>query len=151
MACKRERRSPDIIRTENRMRKDYYPRMPEEESDAIGEQWMKDIGVIREDGTFDEAQARKELHDYSFLLSQVPAVYEHVTGGLLSKPNYFSAAVISCHDEHVEQETKGIIKELDEHEIMEVIEDWPTPLKKSLSLLIEERIRTEEEDGARTA
>ena len=44
--------------------------------------------------------AINDLKDYHFVLAQVPKVYMHVTGGLLSKPNYFADVVISNSDDH---------------------------------------------------
>jgi hypothetical protein len=46
---------------------------------------------------------RRELHDYAWLLDQVPKVYAHVTGGKLSKPHYTANAVCTQADEHYEQ------------------------------------------------
>lgn len=45
---------------------------------------------------------QNELSDYKFLLEQVSLVYCHVTGGLLSKTNYFASEVISAMDRFVE-------------------------------------------------
>lgn len=44
-------------------------------------------------------EVKNELTDYHFLLEQVPKVYEHVTGGRMTKTNYYASAVISVADE----------------------------------------------------
>lgn len=41
--------------------------------------------VTNPDGSLNEEQVWKELHDFHFLLSNVPLVYDHVTGGRASK------------------------------------------------------------------
>ena len=56
--------------------------------------------VCDENGNVDVEQLKKELYDYSCLMSQVPIVYEHVTGGRLSKPNYSASVVTNSADEH---------------------------------------------------
>ena len=65
---------------------------------ASGEFWR---GVFS-DAT-DKSEREKiadELSDYRFMLDQVPAVYMHITGGLLSKPNYHAHAVIAAADDY---------------------------------------------------
>jgi hypothetical protein len=46
-----------------------------------------------------EDQIRRELHDYSFLMDEVPLVYDHVSGNRISKPNTMAFEVINQHDE----------------------------------------------------
>jgi hypothetical protein len=50
-------------------------------------------GVDRED------RIKRELHDYSFLMDEVPLVYDHVSGGRISKPNTMAFEVINQHDQ----------------------------------------------------
>ena len=57
-------------------------------------------------------QIQNELTDYYFLMEQVSLVYSHVTGGLLSKPNYEASVVIGCADDAT---TKLFNEQLDEH------------------------------------
>jgi hypothetical protein len=49
----------------------------------------------------DAGKVRAELHDFHFILKQIPKVYDHVTGGVLSKEMYHASTVISVHDDHV--------------------------------------------------
>lgn len=65
--------------------------------------WLRDIGVIRKNGSMNAAQAKRELSDYYFMLEQVPKVYDEVTGGLLSKPNYYAHSVIEAHNNYLEK------------------------------------------------
>lgn len=44
-----------------------------------------------------------ELADLRMILERVPKVYEHVTGGVLSKPHYDSDVVITYFNDHVEK------------------------------------------------
>lgn len=48
-----------------------------------------------------EQDVKNELHDYRHMLNEVPKVYDHVTGGLLTKPNYFASVVIGEADNHL--------------------------------------------------
>lgn len=48
-------------------------------------------------------QAMLELNDYAALLRNVPTVYDHVTGGRISKPHTIASAVIAEHDELVQR------------------------------------------------
>ena len=60
--------------------------------------------------------AINDLKDYHFILEQVPKVYMHVTGGLLSKTNYVADVVISSSDDHfialVNRASEDLIEEL---------------------------------------
>lgn len=46
-------------------------------------------------------QVKAELDDFHFLMEQVPKVYMAVSGGLLSKPNYHAATVISAFEDYL--------------------------------------------------
>lgn len=59
--------------------------------------------LVETDGKLDLDKVARELHDYSHLISEVPKVYVHVTGGAMSYPNYYAADVCSVADEHYEQ------------------------------------------------
>lgn len=56
--------------------------------------------VLNEDGTVNLEQVKRELGDYRFVMGEVARVYDHVTGGLLSKVNYYAEGVISAADEY---------------------------------------------------
>lgn len=72
--------------------------------------------IVCKNETLDIEQIKKELCDYLFLLEQVPKVYNHITNGLLSKPNYYADAVIAAADDvctkTVEEEMKELKTEL---------------------------------------
>jgi hypothetical protein len=55
-----------------------------------------------------------ELSDYHFILGEVPKVYDHVTGGLLSKPNYHANVVIAAADDHVTRLVRDELADLAE-------------------------------------
>ncbi len=71
-----------------------------EEAEHDWEHLWKPI-LFKEDGSLDVEQLKKEMADFGFMIREVPRVYSHVTGGLLSKPNYFADTVIAEHDDHV--------------------------------------------------
>lgn len=57
--------------------------------------------VATDTGDIDLGQIKRELHDYSNLLHEVPKVYMHITDGKVSKPHTDSDVVMSLHDDHV--------------------------------------------------
>lgn len=66
---------------------------------AAGEFWR---GVFSDEdyvGTTRE-KIERELHDYHFVMAQVPKVYMHVTGNMLSKCNYYADGVIAAADDY---------------------------------------------------
>lgn len=61
-------------------------------------------------GVFDEItdktereKIEAELTDYYFVMQQVPEVYMHITGGLLSKPNYYASTVKTAADNFIDK------------------------------------------------
>lgn len=69
-------------------------------------------------GCFEPEAIKNELADYHFILGQVPSVYEYVTGGLLSKPDYYASVVIN----QAEEFTK-LTMEYHVQDLYEVIKD----------------------------
>lgn len=49
-------------------------------------------------GKLIEAKVLDELADYYNVMSNASEVYEAITGGALSKPNYTSGAVLQAHE-----------------------------------------------------
>lgn len=72
--------------------------IPGDHMHAFYDHWA-DI-VLDEHGRLDLDKVARELADFSHVLAEVPLVYDHVTGGRLSKPNYYAADVTSEADEH---------------------------------------------------
>ncbi|HWB34889.1 MAG TPA: hypothetical protein VHA75_02585 [Rugosimonospora sp.] len=52
--------------------------------------------LVETDGKLDLDKVARELHDYHFLLCEVPLAYDAVTGGRISKPNTRATAVEQC-------------------------------------------------------
>lgn len=67
--------------------------------------------VTKPDGSIDLEQIKKELSDYKILLDNVPIVYSHITGGILSYPTYDAKTVIQCTEEYYNESIVGIIKD----------------------------------------
>jgi hypothetical protein len=88
--------------------------------------------VYPEGATAEQVQA--ELHDFRSLMHHVPNIYDHVTGGRISKPNAMSATVISAHDDYVTELVDEAVKESQE-ESNDIIAD----LNKKIAKLIEAR------------
>ena len=55
--------------------------------------------IVCLDGEWDLDQVKRELHDYSMMLKEVPKVFHYVTNGRISKPNIHASAVIGVFDE----------------------------------------------------
>jgi hypothetical protein len=72
--------------------------MKNNEVEEVFQEFWAEI-VCNEDGSINIDQVKKELSDYSFMLDEVPKVYCEVTGGLLSKPNYYAESVLSVFRE----------------------------------------------------
>lgn len=66
----------------------------------------------KEDGLIDLEQIKKELADYYYILDQVPKVYEEVSGGTLSKPNYPATTVIKYYEDRVNDIVKDRFDEV---------------------------------------
>lgn len=56
--------------------------------------------IVQPAGLWDYEQILKELCDYHMLLTMVPKVYDHISGGSISKPNTLAEEVIAEHDRH---------------------------------------------------
>jgi hypothetical protein len=67
--------------------------------------------LVETDGKLDLDKVARELSDYHGVLKEVPKVYDHVTGGLLSKPNYHARGVISAADDHLNRMVDEAVKE----------------------------------------
>lgn len=79
---------------------------------AAGDFWR---GVF--DGITDKTEREKieaELHDFRFMMQQVPKVYGSITGGLLSKRNYYAESVISAAEDYTQQLIDEAIEEAKE-------------------------------------
>lgn len=75
-------------------------------------------GLVETDGKLDPDKVMRELHDYSFLIDQVPKVYYHVTGGMIAKPNTHASEVINQHDiKRQEDIDEAFQDERDSHDI----------------------------------
>jgi hypothetical protein len=74
--------------------------MPKSDYEQEYDEFWRDI-VEQPDGTLNLDQVKRELADYAGLMRRVAEVYEHVTGGRISKPETLASAVIQVHDEHV--------------------------------------------------
>lgn len=53
----------------------------------------------------------RELSDYSFMMEQVPKVYSEISGGVLSKPNYYASSVINVFQDYLDNIIEMVINE----------------------------------------
>ena len=67
--------------------------------------------VSGSDGMLDLDKIKRELYDYRILLTNASKVYDHVTGGLLSKTNYDASVVITAADDYQTKLIDGILSE----------------------------------------
>jgi hypothetical protein len=77
------------------------------------DEFWKDI--IYKDRKIDEKQVLLELADHYFLLHEIPMIYEHATGGLLSKQMYhhssINAVITDYINRSIEEEIQSNIDE----------------------------------------
>jgi hypothetical protein len=67
--------------------------------------------IVIKDGVLDLDQVKKELADYHDIMGEVSEVYDHVTGGRISKINTLAFHVISAADELEAERTAEAIKD----------------------------------------
>lgn len=67
--------------------------------------------VCNQDGTLNMDAVQRELADYYFMPQEVPKVYDHVTGGVVSKPNTYAFEVNLVADEHYQKSIEGTIRD----------------------------------------
>ncbi len=53
-------------------------------------------------GFWDSESIKNELHDFYFMMGQVPKVYCHVSGDKASNPMIYASVINTLHDETVE-------------------------------------------------
>jgi hypothetical protein len=70
---------------------------------------------LNKDGSLNLDAIQRELHDYSVLMHNASIVYDHVTGGRLSKPNHKSENIIAEADDYL----RRLVEECVEEEIEE--------------------------------
>lgn len=63
-------------------------------------------------GCFIPEAVKNELADYYFLIGQIPAVYDHVTGGRVTNPLFDAYVVTNYADEHVNDTIKFHMQDL---------------------------------------
>ena len=97
------------------------------------DEFWKDI--VEKLGGVDMEQVKKELHDFGILLSNVPKVYEYITGGMLSKPMTDPDVIITMAEdkfnedyaETVQDEIKCFLnQDLGLNQVLEELEAWRT-------------------------
>lgn len=81
--------------------------------------WLPLISTGRQ---LDIEKIKAELHDFDFVIEQLPKVYSHITGGRLSKHMYEAATVISEHDEVCHEPCEEDYKELEANHTVEIEE-----------------------------
>lgn len=64
------------------------------EIDEVFENFWREI-VCDGEGNLDREKVKAELFDFHFIMGQVSEVYDVITRGTLSKPNYYSKTVIA--------------------------------------------------------
>jgi hypothetical protein len=74
--------------------------------------------IVETNGKLDLDKVMRELHDYHFLMGEVPKVYGHVSGDKISKPNTHAFEVINAHDEQRKKDIEEALQdERDSHDI----------------------------------
>ena len=79
-------------------------------------------------------ELKDDMLDYSFIVGEVAKVYDHITNGKLSKPNYHSEIVIAISDDVNTENFAELLKEETE-ELQQQITDL-TKENKELRILL---------------
>ncbi len=61
---------------------------------------------------FNKEQVKKELHDYTMVIQNVPKVYQHITRNQISKPHTLAEVVIAAHDDSHTRDNEDIKRRL---------------------------------------
>ena len=87
--------------------------------------------LLKTKGKWDEKKISNELQDLVFIFEQIGEVYCHITGGLLSKPMYYSNTIISHYDDEI---TKAFEEgEIDKSkDLVELIEGMKKPMPEKI-------------------
>ncbi len=64
------------------------------------EDFWKDI-IENKDGSINLDQLKRELFDYSYLINNIPKLYDEITGSCISKPNTHIKHVIQKVNERI--------------------------------------------------
>lgn len=83
--------------------------MSEDYLETFDEFWAE--LVTDENGNLVFDAVARELHDYRTLIRNVPQVYDHVTGGKVSKPMTDPEVVKSLYDDYVQEQIDRAIDE----------------------------------------
>lgn len=80
--------------------------------------------LLNSDGSVNLDLLKYELADFSHLIKEIPAIFSHVTGGLLSKHMYYASTINSLADERYwEMHREMILDDIEDMtEIQEVID-----------------------------
>lgn len=83
-------------------------------------------------------QVKKELHDFTIMIQEVPKVYSHVTGGMVSKPLTYASAVNSAADDNMQRLIKDDLREIctSLHDEVETMQLGNLPLLRLKALLV---------------
>lgn len=79
--------------------------------DDVFDKFWKEL-VCDSHGNLIPVCVKNELYDYSVFLQEVAKVYDHVTGGMISKQNTKAEAVIDEADEYYKKLYYGDFEEL---------------------------------------
>lgn len=91
--------------------KNFIDALDHREVPEIEEIWTKNWKhILIKEGILDLQQLKKELADFTIILSEVRNVYSHITGNTLSSCAYKSAVVIKQTEEHYREYYLNLIK-----------------------------------------
>jgi hypothetical protein len=79
--------------------------------------------IIYKDGKVDEKQVLLELADHYFLLHEIPIIYEHATGGLLSKQMYHHTSINAVITDYINRSIDEAIQDNIDDELLIPTED----------------------------
>ena len=81
--------------------------------------WLDELKLRNPDGTPNWQNIENEMHDFYHILQEVPKVYDHITGGKMSKPNYLAREVIAAADDFFDEMIGLAIEDAKEDQIID--------------------------------
>ena len=96
----------------------------EDSETCVEDRWKQfwEQYLVKEDGTVDLEEVKKELSDFYVLIHYIPEIYCEVTGGMVSKHLTHPSSVISMYNEHVENLCEYAVDDVKEEIYFEALD-----------------------------
>lgn len=101
-----------------------HPKSSELEIEQAWEEFW--VPIIMSNGELDIAQIKRELFDYRQFMTEVSKVYDHITGGVISKANTKAAAVRVVFEDRLRKMIDEELSDSKENTVLFELMRWGT-------------------------